>query len=903
MTRIAALTALALAPALLGGCYGPLGGAADSSAEDSAGGATNPSLPPVPVDIALVDSFALLPADELFDATAQEIGVPADLLRALAWTESGFATDVRWLLPDEERLAEAAAVSGLSVDRIASDRAAHLVAAAARLASLELLAGADLDDSDATGEWLPVVAAFASVGEEWLGHAYAAEVFGVLQRGTVAFTSEADALPEPDVVVIAPRAIEDLESLAVLEAPASETFVSEYPAAAFGVEGVAGEPRDGVIEEVVVVAGPGAWARALDDQRQGATADAAHYLVRRSDGVAAQLTGEGRRLGDDATLTVQLAALPDAHPSWTPALLEGAARVSAYLLWRHDLPLDALHAEPGMDFPTAGFLAMTDCFTAGGTDCARGLAGTPASVPASADEDGGRTAAVSVPYFYQYANALSPGASCQNTSIAMVLKYAGWHGTPDDITARFGKDLAQSPAGLAQVFNTLASEADLTARLSPNTAGSVDGLRALLEAGTPTIVHGYLTGSGHVVVATGYDGANYTVNDPAGRWAQGFKAGYPYGWNATVGRGIRYGRGAFEQAVATSNGSTYLPLWYHELTGLAAAPDAPPAPSPASGADPSGTPGPGGSGPTVTFLQPTDGATVGDPLLLQARRTGGGARTEFWSGAYLLGADEGNPAVSVVDIHLHGERNLEARSVSEWGTLLANHKIRVTVADTGDLTPLATDLGEMTWRIGASTDLADVAYVTYDVDGWTLTDDDTGATRFVGPDHAMTYTFTAPGIDRILTVRAYSAEDALLATGHLPLTVSEGVPASCHVAGFIECGRSVEGNTSSPGQSSDVLNGYPDIVGNYSGREVGYRFTAPSSGEVEFSFVDPAPGVYNLDLILLENDAGVCSAPNALARGFNNLVVEVAAGREYTIVIDGYAGDAGWYQLMLGCSL
>jgi len=169
------------------------------------------------------------------------------------------------------------------------------------------------------------------------------------------------------------------------------------------------------------------------------------------------------------------------------------------------------------------------------------------------------------PYFYQYANALAPYATCQNTSIAMVLAQHGWQGRPDDITAEFGRSRAQSPAGLASVFNTLASRAGLTARLEPTSSGTLAGLRAELDAGGPVIVHGYLTRFGHVVVVTGYDRHGYYVNDPAGRWNERFGGGYPDGYDSGAGRGVHYPRAAFEAAIATSDGQSHLPLWYHAV--------------------------------------------------------------------------------------------------------------------------------------------------------------------------------------------------------------------------------------------------------------------------------------------------------------------------------------------------
>ncbi len=85
-----------------------------------------------------------------------------------------------------------------------------------------------------------------------------------------------------------------------------------------------------------------------------------------------------------------------------------------------------------------------------------------------------------------------------------------------------------------------------------------------LQSGTPTIVHGYFT-AGHVVLATGYDGSSYTVNDPAGRWNQTFEGGYTGSQSSTSGQGVTYGAGAFESAIATSNGSAHLPVWWHEV--------------------------------------------------------------------------------------------------------------------------------------------------------------------------------------------------------------------------------------------------------------------------------------------------------------------------------------------------
>lgn len=171
-----------------------------------------------------------------------------------------------------------------------------------------------------------------------------------------------------------------------------------------------------------------------------------------------------------------------------------------------------------------------------------------------------------VPYFYQYDNTLQPGTSCQNTSLAMVLAHYGFAGKPDDITGTWGTQKAQSPAGLAEVFNTEAQTLGIPQRLTAHTNGQVQDVRTLLAAGKPVIIHGYFTSYGHVVVTLGFDGTHYVVHDPAGQWSEVFKGGYTGPQSPTAGKAVRYTAAAFEAAVATSDGSTFLPIWYHELT-------------------------------------------------------------------------------------------------------------------------------------------------------------------------------------------------------------------------------------------------------------------------------------------------------------------------------------------------
>lgn len=164
-----------------------------------------------------------------------------------------------------------------------------------------------------------------------------------------------------------------------------------------------------------------------------------------------------------------------------------------------------------------------------------------------------------VPYFFQYYNRINPGGSCQNTSIAMILKYYGANVTPDKISGYYGTSYAQTPEGFASVFNSEAAYFGLSVRDHASRYGRIADIKREIDAGRPVVVHGYFTSYGHVLVVVGYDDQYYYCNDPAGKWSEVYKGGY-VSYGPTDGKYVKYRKNAFEDAVAPDG---Y--VWIHRI--------------------------------------------------------------------------------------------------------------------------------------------------------------------------------------------------------------------------------------------------------------------------------------------------------------------------------------------------
>ena len=122
-------------------------------------------------------------------------------------------------------------------------------------------------------------------------------------------------------------------------------------------------------------------------------------------------------------------------------------------------------------------------------------------------------------------------------------------------------------------------------------------------------------------------------------------------------------------------------------------------------------------------------------------------------------------------------------------------------------------------------------------------------------------------------------------------------PGTCSPIGTVSCGQEVSGDTS---DGTNGMSYYPCNVGNYTGPEQVWEWTATVSGPVEWKLVSPRPTQVDHDVIVLDGGGG-CVSEKCEAWGGNGTEFEATAGVTYMLVIDGYNGAAGAYTAELDC--
>ena len=123
------------------------------------------------------------------------------------------------------------------------------------------------------------------------------------------------------------------------------------------------------------------------------------------------------------------------------------------------------------------------------------------------------------------------------------------------------------------------------------------------------------------------------------------------------------------------------------------------------------------------------------------------------------------------------------------------------------------------------------------------------------------------------------------------------VPGACRPSRAIACGETLSGRNDAPG-STDAIDSYGCRPYPEPGPEVAYSFVAPvtATGRATLSNLTA-----DLDVFVLRDDGLGCNQESCIAGGNLTADFPVAAGATYYLVVEGYAGAVGAFDLSLDC--
>ena len=117
---------------------------------------------------------------------------------------------------------------------------------------------------------------------------------------------------------------------------------------------------------------------------------------------------------------------------------------------------------------------------------------------------------------------------------------------------------------------------------------------------------------------------------------------------------------------------------------------------------------------------------------------------------------------------------------------------------------------------------------------------------------------------------------------------------TCKVAQALHCNETVSGDTQT---YSNLLDDYACTNWPMGGPEIGYLFVSGDDDFIEVSVVETS-WAWDLDLMITEES---CAAEKCIDFADATLTMDVVAGTTYFIVVDGYGGDAGAFDLTIKC--
>ena len=304
--------------------------------------------------------------DAEFEAAARKYEVPKELLLAMGYVNTRWempppeASDYEEAEPGEgapeargsygimqlvqnpsrDTLAEAAALTGISEERLKTNRTRNIRGGAALLAEMQ----GETKPED-LNEWYEAVAEYGA------GVAYADQVYKVLQEGA------SEKVSTGEEITLAPQEGVEPPGRFTTQATGEYSGSTWYGASPYNYT-AADRPSTDRIDKIIVHVTQGSWSGAISWFQDSRAQASAHYTVRSSDGSIGQSVREKDIAWHAGNWPYNQTSIGIEHegyvsdPKWfTDAMYRSSAKLSAYLAKKYGIPIDRSHIIGHVEVP------------------------------------------------------------------------------------------------------------------------------------------------------------------------------------------------------------------------------------------------------------------------------------------------------------------------------------------------------------------------------------------------------------------------------------------------------------------------------------------------------------------------------------------------------------------------
>ena len=147
------------------------------------------------------------------------------------------------------------------------------------------------------------------------------------------------------------------------------------------------------------------------------------------------------------------------------------------------------------------------------------------------------------------------------------------------------------------------------------------------------------------------------------------------------------------------------------------------------------------------------------------------------------------------------------------------------------------------------------------------------------------------------------SDDQYSAASNVAPATTQACPVQgvCQANWQLTCGGSDSWNNGGGGSTNQISHYACNSAWDESGPEYSYTFVPNVTGQATVNLAGLAAG-QNLDLFVMQDAAGECSAGNCLASGDASATFDVQAGQTYYLVVDGRQGDVSNFTISTQCT-